>query len=115
MDNKHTPGPWQVTTRVHQGGKTGDIWISSLTNNSVLDTAAIDCYPLKEADRLLIEATPDLLTIAQTAAELADDAANFISNYARSSEESDDDAMAVAEGLATLAMKAREAITKTIR
>jgi len=60
---EHTPGPWAVHF-IDRDGKPS-LWIYSHDNGTpsrtVVETGALDCWPLSEANAQLIAAAPELL------------------------------------------------------
>lgn len=61
MAKAMTPGPWLVhTRRSPQRGKGCGLWIHGATQagGNVIDTEAVDVYPLSDDDRRVIEAAP---------------------------------------------------------
>ena len=68
MKTTHTPGPWHVHVRTQKEGGCGPgVWVEGANHQTVMDTGAYDVYPLREPDRRLLEAAPDLLSVARVA------------------------------------------------
>ncbi|KKM52182.1 hypothetical protein LCGC14_1555120 [marine sediment metagenome] len=71
---EHTPGPWTLSIRTEPEGLLGPgihIYRSDGNQATVVDTGAMDVWPLHEANARLIAAAPDLLEACQTAARSA--------------------------------------------
>lgn len=64
--SKHTPGPWKVIVRRESVGVCGPgIWIHSDGHRTVVDTGAMQTWPIAEPDRRLIAAAPCLLSACE--------------------------------------------------
>jgi len=54
--------PWTVHKREKREGECDPgLWITDAKGNTVVDTGAIDCWPLSEKHKAMIEALPELL------------------------------------------------------
>lgn len=61
-ESKHTAGPWDIHIRKTTAGDCGaGIWIQGANHKTVVDTGAMDSWPLSEANARLIATAPDLL------------------------------------------------------
>jgi hypothetical protein len=98
---KHTPGPWEY--RINPNDDYTEEVIAG-----ALCVARCGGGPLAQANARLIASAPDLLEFCGIVNELADSSADFLTNF----DDASDEMRAVAEGLATLAMAARDLIRK---
>jgi hypothetical protein len=113
-ETKHTPGPWKYDPAFGCVVACGTVSMMICDPPAIqhrgpkgeLAPAEVEFYA---ANAYLIAAAPELLEACRTAAELADEAASYLSDTLSDS----DEAMAYAEELATLAMNARTAIAKS--
>lgn len=60
-DPKFTTGRWDITVRWKKDRQCGPgIWINSPGHKTVVDTGAMDVFPLSPADKALIESAPEM-------------------------------------------------------
>jgi hypothetical protein len=111
METKHTPGPWTADDASYDDGHDwplGEILIFDDTHGVVAETHDHTSVECTLANARLIASAPDLLKFCGIVDELADSSADFLTNF----DDASDEMRAVAEGLATLAMAARDLIRK---
>lgn len=72
-DTRHTPGPWASevrTTREHECAP--GLWMRS-PSGTVFDTGNLAAWPIKPADKALLDAAPELLAALRDVLECVSD------------------------------------------